>query len=157
MSLFARVDSSMNGSVEVWIESTAGWTSDIGLVETSEFSQASGSWFGELDEQLAVPILLPAPSHPGGVVPPSPTGDLILPPDDPGVNGPPPVPDWTPGLSVEGPAGNLHTASLRLFARFGSRRSTPTGKTTGTPATRSSRSTRLRKTSLLLSSRPPKA
>jgi hypothetical protein len=119
MSLFARVDSSMTGSIEVWIESTAGWKSDVGLLETSEFSQAGGSWFGELDEKLAVPILLPAPPHSGQVVPPSPTGDLILPPIAPGGNGPPSVPDWTPGFSVEGPAGNLHTASLRLVARFG--------------------------------------
>lgn len=119
MSLFVRVDGNVNGSVEVWIESSAGWTSDEGVLETSEFDQVSGDWFGQIDERLAVPILLPTPPPSGQVVPPSPATDLILPPNDPGVNGFPPGPDWSPDLSIEGPAGNVHAASLRLTARVG--------------------------------------
>jgi hypothetical protein len=78
MSLFVRVEGNVNGSVEVWIESSAGWTSDEGVLETSEFDQVSGDWFGQIDERLAVPILLPIPPHSGQVVPPSPATDLIL-------------------------------------------------------------------------------
>lgn len=119
MRLFAQVEANLKGPVTVRIESTAGWKSDRGVLETSEFDEASNRWNGEIDELLAVPVQLPVPPRPDGVVPPSPATGFVQNPDDPD-GGLPPGPEWSPpDLTGEDPGSNVHAESLRLIASVG--------------------------------------
>lgn len=114
LELSLLVEANLNGPVTVRIESTDGWTSEPGVLATSEFRAESNRWRGSETEYLPVPVMLPTrPPSDGGLLP-SPVDDFA-PAGPDGPSGP----DWTPGLGSNGPDSNVHQASLRMIATAG--------------------------------------
>ncbi len=121
MNLFMKVEGNLKGTFAARIESSVGWKSEKVVLQTTKFEESSGNWVRDIDEILAIPVMLPIPPSSGGGGNHSSVGDLNPLPRDPGVDIPDLGPDWTPsGLIVGGtPGNNVHKASLRLVAKAG--------------------------------------